>query len=63
MRGITCARRLSALKRAKSMTMGGECLVCRMGVVLADLVVPRCLAMKLRRVSLMRCGRCVVRCD
>ena len=62
MRGIVGARGLPVLKGAHSMTMGGERLMGRVGVVLADLVVPRSLAMKLRSLSMMLCRGCMVPC-
>ncbi len=37
---VTGARRLPMLERAKRMTMGGERLMRRVGVVLPDLVMP-----------------------
>ncbi len=62
MGSVTFARRLPVLKCSKSMTMCRKRLMCRVGVVLADLVVPRRLAMKLARVSMMHCGSGMVPC-
>jgi len=56
------ARRLPVLKCAKSMTMGRERLVRRVGVILADLIVPGRFTMKLRGESMMRRSRGVVPC-
>ena len=62
MRSITCARRLPVLERAKRMAVSGKRLMCRVGIILPDLVVPRRFAMKLRRESMMHCGRSMVCC-
>jgi hypothetical protein len=60
--GETRARDLAVLKRAKRMAMSSQGLMCCVAVILADLVMPRRLAMKIRRVFVMHRCSCMLIC-
>ena len=60
--GVNLTRGLPVFQGAKLMTMSGQRLMGRLCVVLADLVVTRRLAMKMRGLFVMaRCGHVVIR--
>jgi hypothetical protein len=53
---VTCARRLPVFLRAKCMAMSRYGLMCGVSIILANLVVPRRFAMKIRSLFMMYRG-------